>query len=75
MPMSLADILTSLQQGVQAINNLNNTIKTVFPQLTGTSSSGPASAGAITFSSSQAAGFTLVTLPNGSTVKMPYYNQ
>jgi len=75
MALSLNDILTSLQQGVQAINNLTIKIGTVFPQLTGNSTSGPATAGTITFSSSQAAGFSLVTLSSGVTVKVPYYNQ
>ena len=75
MSISLADILTSLQQGVQAINNLNTTIRSVFPQISGTSTAAPASAGSITFTSSLAAGFQLVTLPSGATVKVPFYNQ
>jgi hypothetical protein len=72
MAFGLGDILQSLQQGVQAINSLNTTIKSVFPQIAGTSTSAPA-AGTITFSSSLAAGFQLVTLPSGQTVRVPYY--
>ena len=75
MSLSLNDILTSLQQGVTAINNLNTTIRSIFPQLSGNSTAGPSVAGGVTFSSSQAAGFTLVTLSSGVTVKFPYYNQ
>jgi len=75
MALSINDILTSLQQGVQAINNLNITIKAIFPQISGNSTSAPSAAGSITYTSSQAAGFTLVTLSSGATVKVPYYNQ
>ncbi len=75
MAFGLGDILTTLQQGVQAINNLRATIATVFPQATTSSTSAPATAGVVTFTSSQATGFMLVTLSSGVTVKMPYYPQ
>lgn len=69
------DILQTLQQGVQAINNLASQIRTTFPQATTSSTSAPATAGSITFTSSQATGFLLVALSSGVTVKMPYYPQ
>ncbi len=75
MAFGLSDILQSLQQGVQAINNLRSTISTVFPQVTGSSTSAPASNGTVTFSSSLAVGFILATTSSGATVKIPYYNQ
>jgi hypothetical protein len=75
MAIGFDSIWSSLKDGVAAINNLSTTIKTIFPQLSGNSTSAPASAGAITFTSSQAVGFQLVTLSSGTTVKVPYYNQ
>lgn len=68
-------ILATFQNGVAAINNLNTTIKAIFPQLVGNSTTVPSSVGAITFTSSQPVGFELVTLSSGVTVKFPYYNQ
>lgn len=75
MAIGLDSLWSSLQNGVTAINNLATNIKTIFPQLNGNSTSAPAAAGTITFTSSQAAGFQLVTLSSGVTVKFPYYNQ
>ncbi len=75
MPFGLGDILQTLQQGVQGINNLTAQIKTTFPQATTSSTSAPATVGTITFTSSEASGFLLVTLSSGVTVKMPYYPQ
>lgn len=75
MAFGLGDILQSLQQGVQAIQTLNTTIKAVFPQITGTSTSAPATAGSLTFSSSQPAFFQLVTTSSGFTGKIPVYPQ
>lgn len=75
MGFGLGDILQSLQQGVQAMNNLRSTIATVFPQITATSTSAPATAGTVTFSSSQASYFMLVTTSSGFTGKVPIYPQ
>jgi hypothetical protein len=75
MAFGTGDILQSLQQGVQAINNLRTTISTIFPQITGTSTRAPSSAAAITFTSSEAAGFFLVTTSSGFTAKVPFYPQ
>jgi hypothetical protein len=75
MAFGLGDLLQSLQQGVQAIQTLNATIKSVFPQLTGSSTSAPASPGNITFTSSEAVMFQLVTTSSGFTGKVPIYPQ
>lgn len=71
----LQDLLTSMQQGVTAINNLITQIKTTFPQATTSSTTAPATLGTVTFTSSQATGFLLVALSSGVTVKFPYYPQ
>lgn len=65
-------ILSALQNGVAAISNIGKTLAASFPQVTGTSTS--ATAGTATLTSSQPAGFVTVLLPNGNTVKIPYYN-
>jgi hypothetical protein len=84
--LSLNDILTSLQQGVQGINNLsanvstlnatvsavNNTIKTTFPQAGALSAT--ATTGALTYSSSQPATFLTVITSSGGTYKVPLFN-
>lgn len=75
MAFGLGDILQTLQQGVQAVNNLRVTVASVFPQITATSTSAPATAGAVTFSSSQASYFMLVTTSSGFTGKVPIYPQ
>jgi hypothetical protein len=73
MAFGIGDLLQTLQQGVQAINNLTTQIATTFPQATTASTTAPSSVGAITFTSSQAAGFLLVALSSGVTVKFPFY--
>lgn len=75
MAFGIGDVLQSLQQGVQAINNLTIKIGTVFPQATTSSTAAPATLGSITFTSSEASGFLLVALSSGVTVKFPYYPQ
>lgn len=75
MAFGLGDILQTLQQGVQAINNLRATIGTIFPQVTGSSTSAPATIGTITFTSSEATMFQLVTTSSGFTGKVPIYPQ
>lgn len=75
MGIGLGSILQTLQQGVTAINNLTTQIKTTFPQATTASTAAPATLGTITFTSSQALGYQLVTLSSGVTVKMPFYPQ
>jgi hypothetical protein len=71
----LTDILTALQNGVTAIQTVAQKLSTAFPGITTSSTSAPATNGAITFSSSLAAGFMLVTTSSGATVKVATYNQ
>ncbi len=73
--IGLTQILTTLQSGVTAINSLVTQISETFPQATSSSTSAPSTNGAISFTSSEALGFLLVTLSSGATVKMPYYHQ
>lgn len=73
MPASLDLILTALQNGVNAMQTLNKTLSTVFPQSTATSSS--VTAGTVVFSSSLAVGFMVVQTSSGATVKIPFYGQ
>lgn len=74
MATSLGDLLSAMQNGVNAINRLNKTIASIFPEVTANSTVAP-TAGAITFTSSQALGFMLVELSSGTTVKVPYYSE
>lgn len=60
-----------LNQGVQAINNLKSALTSIFPQTAGTSAS--ATAGSATLPSNPV-GFIVVTLPNGTSAKVPYYD-
>lgn len=64
-------ILATLQQGVQAINQLIQKFGTIFPVSGGTSTS--ATGGSATLPSNPV-GFIVVTLPNGTAVKVPYYD-
>lgn len=72
---SIGDILQTLQQGVQAVNNLTVKITSIFPQVTGTSTAAPAAVGTITFTSSEASFFILTTTSSGFTGKVPIYPQ
>jgi hypothetical protein len=75
MAFGFGDILQTLQQGVQGLNNLTSTIKSIFPQVTGSSTSAPSTTGTITFTSSEATMFQLVTTSSGFTGKVPIYPQ
>lgn len=75
MASSLTDLLVTMQQGVQGINNLATQIKNTFPQATTSSTVVPSSVGGVSFTSSEPVAFLLVTLSSGVTVKIPYYNQ
>lgn len=70
---SLADLLVAMQNGVTAINNLNDALQTVFPQATAFSTTA-ATAGTVTFTSSQAVGFISVVTSSGAIVKVPVYS-
>lgn len=75
MAFGLGDLLQSMQQGVQAINNLKTTLASVFPSVTVQSTAAPSAVGTIAYSSSLATGFMLIALSSGVTVKIPYYTQ
>lgn len=64
-------IISTLQQGVRALYDISTKISSIFPQVSGTSST--ATGGAIT-PPAQVAGYVTVTLPNGTSVKIPYFN-
>lgn len=72
MAVGLSDILGSLQQAVQAINNLTIQIRTTFPQVSALSTS--ATTGGATLTSSQPASFLTVITSSGATYKVPLYN-
>jgi len=72
MATSLTDLLQSLQQGVQAINDLSVVIKNTFPQAGALSTS--ATTGTATLTSSQPAAFLAVVTSSGGTYKTPLYN-
>lgn len=73
MATSLSDILAALQNGVTAINNLDNTLGDIFPQTTATSTIASTAAGVTTFTSSQARLFLSVTTSTGGVYKMALY--
>lgn len=69
---TIDDVVSNLKNGVTNLGQLIQVVRNVFPQQNGTSTT--ATAGAQTLPANPA-GFIIVTLPNGSTVKIPYYNQ
>lgn len=71
MAFGLGDLLQTLQQGVQGINNLTTQIKNTFPSVSALSTS--ATVGTITFSSSQPSQFLTVITSSGGTYKTPLY--
>ena len=68
---AIDDLVSNLKNGVTNLGLVVQAIKSVFPQMTGTAAT--ATSGAATLPS-QPAGFIIVNLPNGTTVKTPYYN-
>lgn len=68
----LQNVWNTLQQGVQAIQDLNQTVARAFPQSQGTTTS--ASAGGASALPGAPAGYLTITLPNGQPAKIPYYN-
>ena len=74
-PLNLQQLISTLQNMVQSLNQINTTIaastSAVFPQTQGTATS--ATAGAIA-SPGNFVGFLETKLPNGTTVKVPYFN-
>lgn len=72
MAFGIGDLLQTLQQGVQAMNNLTIQIRTTFPQASAVSTS--ATTGTATLTSSQPAGFLTVITSSGATYKVALYN-
>ena len=72
MPLGIPDLHAVLQNGVVAIQDLTIALRSVFPQ-SGTVSSSSPTVGTITFTSSQANGFLLVTSSSGAQYKVPVY--
>jgi hypothetical protein len=72
MAASLSDLLSAMQNGVVAIRALNTTLATIFPQATAYSTTA-ATAGTITFTSSQATAFISIVTSSGATLKVPVY--
>lgn len=66
----LGTLNSTQNKGVQYLGLLIQAIKSVFPQQTGTAAT--ATAGAATLPAAPV-GFITVSLPSGTTVKVPYY--
>jgi hypothetical protein len=64
-------ILAALQQGVQALSGIRAVLGAIFPQTSGTAAS--ATGGSATLPANPV-GFIVVTLPNGTSVKVAYYD-
>lgn len=62
--------ITVQQMGVQALNLIAQKLGTIFTLITGTSST--ATAGGATLPADPE-GFIIMTLPDGTLVKLPYY--
>jgi len=67
----LQTIQTTLLALVTAVNNLNSTVLSVFPQGTGTTTS--ATAGGASALPATPAGYLTITLADGTPAKIPYY--
>jgi len=71
---NIGDILSAIQNGVNAINSLNTRLQTTFLQQGTVISSAITTANStITFGSSQAAGFIAVTTSSGAAGYIPWY--
>jgi len=70
--VSAESFLSAFQNVVVAINNLNDTMGDVFPQASSLSTTA-ATAGTITFTSSQAVAFMSVLSSSGGTYKIPLF--
>lgn len=67
---SLDDVITQFSSANKTLGLLVTAFKTVFPQQTGTSAT--ATSGAATLPGNPV-GFIVVSLPDGTSVKVPYY--
>jgi len=73
MATSPSDILAALQNGVTAINNLASTMRTLFPPLSGISTTVAAGTGTLAFSSSLASAFGTITTSSGASFRVALY--
>lgn len=73
MPSSLSDVIATLQNGVQALNNLRVQLSTTFPQATSVSTAVRGTDGTITFNSSLATSFLAVTTSSGAVAYVALY--
>lgn len=72
-PSSLwSDLITTLKSGVRSLNNLSQTMASVFPSSAGTTAPA-ATAGTATALPAQPAGYLNVSI-GGKTQKIPFYN-
>jgi len=69
--MSDTALVTAAQNAVIALGTLNTTLKQVLPVVQSTATS--ASAGTNGDVPAQVVGYLLITLPNGTPAKVPYY--
>jgi hypothetical protein len=69
---SFDQLLAAMQNGVTAINGVITQLQSTFPQASSVSTSA-ATAGSISFGSSQAAGFLSITTSSGASYKVPLY--
>lgn len=72
MAVSITEIMTVMQNAVEAIHGLTTQIANTFPQASATSTTAP-STGTITFNSSQAKAFLTVVTSSGATYVTPLY--
>lgn len=70
--MAVDAITTATQNLVIAFNNMNTTLNKVLPVVQSTATS--ATAGAASALPATPAGYLVITLPNGTPAKVPYYN-
>jgi hypothetical protein len=74
MAIGLSDVLSAMQNGVNAIRDLTKTINGVFPHSGGVTATPPSSTPATTtFLSSQSQGFMSVVTSSGGTYFVPLY--
>lgn len=64
-------MVTQAQLAVRQLGNIYAALKAIFPAVSGTSST--ATAGAATLPANPV-GFIVVTLPDGTSAKVPYYS-
>lgn len=69
----LTSIYNAIITGIQALNNLNQTLALVVPAQTVTISP-PSSVGALTFTSSEPTAFLILSTSSGGTYRVPAYN-